>query len=121
VPKPPAPAITNIPTPGWLKYASSVAVDPASGPVHDDTTAFAPNTTAELMPAPKNDVASSLLASTSSSLQFGHAADIICRSRSVCTAHPALAVGSGVTAPFWLTFLKQPLAVVHGGSPNCER
>ena len=31
------------------------------------------------------------------------------------------AAGSGLAWPFWLTLRKQPLAVVHAGSPYCAR
>ena len=34
---------------------------------------------------------------------------------------PAFAAGSGLVAPFWLIFLKQPLPVVQAGSPKLLR
>ena len=36
-------------------------------------------------------------------------------------AQPVFSAGSGLVAPFWLTFLKQPLAVVQAGSPKLLR
>src|SRR5262249_11755354 len=43
------------------------------------------------------------------------------RSSAISPAHPVSGVGSGLGWPDWLTFLKQPFAVVHAGSPNWER
>ena len=40
-----------------------------------------------------------------------------CRGRSPGPSRRS-ADGSGLAAPFWFTFLKQPDSVVHGGSPN---
>ena len=34
---------------------------------------------------------------------------------------PAFAAGSGLAAPVWLTFLKQPFAVVQAGRPKLLR
>ena len=42
-------------------------------------------------------------------------------SREISPAQPASAVGSGEAAPFWFTLRKQPLAVVHAGSPYVDR
>jgi len=62
-----------------------------------------------------------LLASTSVMLQLGQMALTMARSSAISTDQSGSAAGSGLVAPFWFTFLKQPLAVVHGGSPNCDR
>ncbi len=43
------------------------------------------------------------------------------RSSEISCAHPTSGEGRGEVAPFWFTFLKQPLAVVQGGSPNWLR
>src|SRR5438309_9608035 len=61
-----------------------------------------------------------LLASTRTILQFGHSALTICVSSELSWAHPVSGVGYDVP-PFWFTFLKQPLAVVHAGRPKFER
>jgi hypothetical protein len=42
------------------------------------------------------------------------------RSSEIYSAHPAFARG-GNDPPFWLIFLKQPFAVVHGGRPKFAR
>ena len=34
---------------------------------------------------------------------------------------PGSGDGSGLVAPFWFTFLKQPVFVVHGGRPKLLR
>src|SRR5438105_6134260 len=39
------------------------------------------------------------------------------RSSEISPDHPESAAGSGLAAPFWLTFLKQPFAVVHAVRP----
>ena len=57
-------------------------------------------------------------------MHFGHAADAMSRSRAISTVQSSFAgafAGSGEAVPFWFTFLKQPFAVVHAGSPYCER
>src|SRR5512146_3165294 len=54
-------------------------------------------------------------------LQLGQTADTMSTSSAISPAQPASATGSGLAAPFWLTFLKQPLAVVQAGRPNCDR
>ena len=53
--------------------------------------------------------------------QFGQIAETMSTSSEISPAQPVSAVGSGLVAPFWLTFRKQPLAVVQAGRPNCER
>src|SRR5689334_7856786 len=53
--------------------------------------------------------------------QLGQTAETMSRSSEISPAHPASGLGSGLVAPFWLTFLKQPFAVVHAGRPNCLR
>ncbi len=61
------------------------------------------------------------LASTSRMWQPGQIAETMSRSSEISPAQPASAEGSGAAWPFWLTFRKQPLAVVQAGSPNVER
>src|SRR5207302_8522815 len=61
-----------------------------------------------------------LVASTSRMWHFLQVADTMSRSSEISAAQ--LTLGGGyVVPPVWFTFLKQPLAVVHGGSPNCAR
>jgi hypothetical protein len=43
------------------------------------------------------------------------------RSREISSAQPVLLDGSEVVEPVWLTFLKQPLAVVQAERPYYER
>jgi hypothetical protein len=67
---------------------------------------------------------SSTSSSASTSLQVGHAALALSRSRaaSIVQSSPADgAAGSGAVAPFWFTIFRQPLALVHGGKPNWPR
>jgi hypothetical protein len=52
--------------------------------------------------------------------QLGQIADTMSRSSEISCAQPPFAAG-GVAPPLWLTFLKQPLSVVHGGSPKLLR
>ena len=55
-------------------------------------------------------------------LQSGHAAETIDTSRVSSTPHPVgSGLGNGDGLPCWLTIRRQPLAVVHGGSPYCLR
>jgi hypothetical protein len=61
------------------------------------------------------------LASTSRMWQVGQMAETMSTSSEISPAQPVLVGGSGLVAPFWFTFEKQPLAVVHGGSPNWDR
>src|SRR3954463_9499355 len=61
------------------------------------------------------------LASTNRMWQSGQVADKAARSRLISSAQPKSPAGSGLAAPFWLTFLKQPLAVVHGDRPRLLR
>src|SRR3974390_250136 len=49
------------------------------------------------------------LASNRAMLHFGQTADAAWRSRSISVDQPVSAVGSGVAAPFWLTWAKQGL------------
>src|SRR5438034_8639359 len=107
-------------TPGWLKNASaSVSAMFSLAPQLLDTN-FAPNVTAALT-AGYRSVLRLLFASTSRMWQFGQIAETICTSSEISAAHPASGVGSGLASPAWLTLLKQPLAVVHGGRPNWAR
>jgi hypothetical protein len=50
----------------------------------------------------------------------GQVAETMSRSRLISVAQPAFTLG-GVLPPVWFTFLKQPLAVVQGRSPNFAR
>jgi len=47
--------------------------------------------------------------------QFGQIAETMSTSRLISPAHPVSVVGSGLAWPLWLTFRKQPFAVVAGG------
>src|SRR6185295_17863638 len=51
---------------------------------------------------------------------FGQAALTMSRSSAISSAQPVFPRGYRVP-PVWFTFLKQPLAVVHGGRPNWAR
>src|SRR6185295_16856131 len=51
---------------------------------------------------------------------FGQAALTMSRSSAISSAQPVFPRGY-LVPPFWSTFLKQPLAVVHGGRPNWAR
>ena len=61
-----------------------------------------------------------LLASTSRMLQSGHVAETMSRSSEISCAQPPFVRGYDVP-PRWSILRKQPLAVVHAGSPNCAR
>src|SRR5436190_20469372 len=62
-----------------------------------------------------------VFASTSRTGQPGQIADTMSTSSEISPAQPALGTGSGAGWPTWLTLVKQPLAVVHAGSPNWAR
>src|SRR6266487_821714 len=62
-----------------------------------------------------------LIASTSRILQLEQIAEAMSRSRDISSAQPESTAGSGLAVPFWFTLWKQPFAVVHAGSPNCDR
>ena len=79
-----------------------------------------PSAAAAFSAAPRSLIVA-LVASTSKILQLGQTALTMARSSAISTAQPESATGSGLAAPLWFTFLKQPFAVVHGGSPNCDR
>ncbi len=49
-------------------------------------------------------------------MQFWQIACAVSTSSAISSAQPELVAGYDVP-PLWFTFLKQPLAVVHGGSP----
>src|SRR5215831_16599286 len=53
--------------------------------------------------------------------QFGQMAEAMSRSSEISSAHPASTDGSGEAAPFWFTFRKHPLAVLHGARPKLLR
>src|SRR5674476_1300958 len=57
-----------------------------------------------------------LLASTSGMWQSGHVAATMSRSSEISCAQPPLVLGYDLP-PRWSIFWKQPLAVVHAGSP----
>jgi hypothetical protein len=80
----------------------------------------APRAAASFTPAPRSDM-SALLTSTRMILQLGQAALAMSRSSEISVAHPLSAVGYEPCTPLWLTFLKQPFAVVHAGRPYCAR
>src|SRR4051812_46757631 len=61
-----------------------------------------------------------LFPSTSRILQLWQMARATSTSREISRPQPESGGGSGLAAPFWLTFLKQPLAVVQAGSPKVE-
>src|SRR5262249_22448936 len=82
--------------------------------------AFAPIVAARFTAVPR--LASDALdASTSRMWQFGQTAEAMSRSSEISSAHPASTAGSGEAAPFWFTFRKHPLAVVHGARPKLLR
>ena len=83
-------------------------------------TNFAPSVTARLTAVPRLAVVG-VVASTSRMWQFGQTAETMSRSSEISPAQPVLAAGSEVVEPVWLTFLKQPLAVVQAGRPYCVR
>ncbi len=60
-------------------------------------------------------------ASTSMMWHCGQTAETMSRSSEISSPQPASATGSGLAAPLWFTFLKQPLAVVQAGRPNLVR
>src|ERR1700743_948254 len=80
-------------------------------------TWLAPRLIAEAMPASRSG-GDELLASTSRMWQLGHSAETASRSSeaSASQSEPA-GLGSGEAAPDSLTLVKQPLEVVHAGSP----
>src|SRR4051794_15814288 len=82
--------------------------------------ALAPSEAAILTAAPRLLI-EELFASTRRILQLGQAALTISRSSAISPAQPVFVEGSGLSVPLWFTFLKQPLAVVHGGRPNLAR
>src|SRR6266545_7680403 len=119
-PKPSSPELAVMTTPGWLRNASSCvcAVYSAAPKLLD--TYVAPRFTAVLI-AVNRSLVRLVVASTSRIWQLGQTAETIWMSREISAAQPALGAGSGPARPFWFTLRKQPLAVVHGGRPNCAR
>ena len=61
------------------------------------------------------------MASISVMLQLGQIAETMSRSSEISPAQPVSPVGSGLVAPVWFSFWKQPLAVVQAGRPNWLR
>src|SRR5579884_2370912 len=101
-------------TPGCLKYdvSSLVSLEYSFAPQEFEIT-VAPSATASFSAAPR--FASEFeLASTSRILQFWQMACAVSTSSAISSAQPELVAGYDVP-PVWLTLLKQPLAVVHGG------
>src|ERR1039458_3625623 len=82
--------------------------------------ADAPRVAAALTAVPRSASVAEL-ASTSTILQSGQAALAMSRSSEISPAHPVSFAGSGDAWPFWLTFLKQPFAVVQAARPYCDR
>src|SRR5690242_4967597 len=107
-------------TPGWLYEESYVVSKLLSEPPQLLETIVAPRRTAVFTPAARS-VPEALLASTRRILQAGQPALTMSRSSVISPPQEGLFVGSGLALPPWLTFWKQPLAVVQGGSPNCAR
>ena len=119
-PNPPSPLLAVIATPGLLRCCWSTASWlAASAPPQLLEMNFAPNVAAVSIAV--NSELSGAFDSTSRILQFGQIAETMSMSSEISPAHPAFVAGSGVALPSWLTFLKHPLAVVHGGRPNCDR
>ena len=87
-----------------------------SGPPKLIDTYLAPRVVADLT-AVNSAESLLLLASISVIPQFGHTAETMSRSREISPDQPVSVVGSGLVAPFWFSFLKQPLAVVQAASP----
>ena len=81
---------------------------------------MAPRAAASFTAAPRL-AKDAVVASTSRMWQFGQIAETMSRSSEISVAHPASVAGRLVVLPVWLTFLKQPLAVVHAGRPYCDR
>ena len=82
--------------------------------------AEAPSLAAVFTPVPRSALVAELT-STRRILQSGQPLETMSRSSEISPAHPVLVEGKGAAAPVSLTFLKQPLAVVQGGSPYVER
>src|SRR6478609_5706778 len=103
---------------GWLNAPSELASPENSEPPQEFeiTVAFL----AAVFSAVVRLVNDDELASTSTILQFGQIADAMSRSSEISCAQPPSARG-GVDPPVWLILRKQPLAVVHDGSPNWLR
>jgi hypothetical protein len=78
--------------------------------------AVAPSVAARFTAVPRftNDA---VVASTSRILQFGQTAETMSMSSEISCDQLAFAAGRLVVLPVWLTFLKQPLAVVQAGRP----
>src|SRR5436190_6775067 len=104
--------------PGWLKNAPNEASD-ASDPPQLLLIAAGLRPAAVFSAAPRlaNELVS---ASTSTIRQFGQTAETMSTSSEISAAQPASLRGYRVP-PRWSILRKQPLAVVHAGSPNVLR
>src|SRR5690242_19702006 len=60
-------------------------------------------------------------ASTTTMWQLGHSADTASRSSDSSSSQTEFPPGKGEGWPCWLTFVKHPFAVVHGGSAYLAR
>ncbi len=119
-PKPPSPLLAVMATPGLLRWIWSNPSCPGdSAPPQLFEMYFAPIRAAVSIAV--NSELSGTFDSTSRILHSGQIAEAMSMSSAISPAQPASARGSGLAAPFWLTFRKQPLAVVHGGRPNWAR
>src|SRR4051794_8781546 len=109
----------------WAKNCESrVASVPSDGPPQLSLITTTPAIAAAAFWDTNRPLPWSSCASTSTSLQVGHAALARSRSSAASTVQSSLAgalPGSGEVAPFWLTIFRQPLALVHGGRPNWLR
>src|SRR5262249_25008383 len=112
---PSSPVKTAIGMPGWWDTDSFQGIS-FSGAAHRrriTSAIFA----AVFTPVPRRSFA----APTSRMWHSAQAAESMSRSIEISTAQSGSVLGNGVALPSLLTFLKQPLAVVHGGRPNCFR
>ena len=96
---------------------SSSARSADSGPPQLSETNLAPSRSAVLVAASRSVLAE--FASISVMPQLGQTADTESRSSEISPDQERDGPGSGLGRPSWLSFWKQPFAVVHGGRPNC--
>src|SRR5882757_6271213 len=112
--------------PVWLRNCESndwSLARPPDGPPQLLLTTIAPAAAAAFC-AMNRPLPWSSCASMKRSLQVGHTALAMSRSRAASTVQSSPRgelAGTGVAAPVWFTTFKQPLAFVHAGRPNCER
>src|SRR5580693_6439600 len=106
-------------TPGCSYAARSSTPISCSGPPYELDTSVAPSATASSTPVARLEKYS-LSASTSRILNSWHTARTVSTSREISCDQPLLSfVGSAfvLSLPSWLTFLKQPFALLHSPSP----